>query len=374
MRMINKCIELGKRSVKYIILPHVCYNVAKYFATEYVDISEKQARDQLQRFSSAPLGSSLTYNAVRVPPKFDLQIIIPAYNVEAYLRECIESIINQETKYSFQIILIDDGSTDKTGKIADSFCDQRIQVVHQPNMGFSGARNTGLRIIDAKYIAFVDSDDWLPAGAIDALMDVAEGNKADIVQGGFFQVAEGVRVSRSFKETKQVVNAEGLYGQPWGKVFRSELWKELCFPEGYWFEDTILGFLVYPRVDKVWLIDKEVYAYRSNPNGITQTAKQKAKCIDTYWITEKMMEEYYQLGLPVNVHFINRFFKQVIVNANRVRKMPLNIKQAIFVLTCELHKKYFSEFKADAKYVSLQKALEKRDYGRYELFAKTHRW
>ena len=91
-----------------------------------------------------------------------ISIIVPVYNVEEYLKECIDSIINQTYK-RIEIILVDDGSTDKSGKICDDYAkiDKRIKVVHKENGGLSDARNVGISVSSGKYIAFVDSDDWV---------------------------------------------------------------------------------------------------------------------------------------------------------------------------------------------------------------------
>ena len=159
MKFLHQGISIGKQIAKSLLLPYVYYPIARNFSNEYLDISEEQAREVLMAFSPKPNGSISAQNTLKSSPKHDLQIIIPAYNEEKHLRECIESVLNQKTQYSFQIVLIDDGSSDRTGEMADSYASEQMKVIHQNNKGFSGARNTGLSVIDAKYIMFVDSDD-----------------------------------------------------------------------------------------------------------------------------------------------------------------------------------------------------------------------
>ena len=102
-----------------------------------------------------------------------ISVIIPVYKVEAYLRRCIDSIINQSFR-DLEIILVDDGSPDNCGAICDEYAcrDARIHVIHQENMGLYGARNTGMKIASGEYISFVDSDDWMEADAYSQMIQI----------------------------------------------------------------------------------------------------------------------------------------------------------------------------------------------------------
>ena len=110
-----------------------------------------------------------------------ISIIIPVYNVEKYLAKCVESVINQTYK-KIQIILIDDGSTDNSGKICDDFKlkDNRIEVIHKKNGGLSDARNAGLKIVKGDYIGFIDSDDYIEKDMYETLLCLLIENNADI--------------------------------------------------------------------------------------------------------------------------------------------------------------------------------------------------
>ncbi len=350
------------------------YGIKAPFAHESIDINCDEARRILDEFSKKPAGSSFADNELIEPFKYDLQIIIPAYNVEKYLKECMDSVLSQQTECSFTVTLIDDGSTDGTPQIADSYGgDSRVNIIHQENRGFSGARNRGLEKIEAKYISFVDSDDVLPQGALQALMSAALKKDADIVEGGFYNLTGNSILKKQSTDSVRAVNPQtSLRGQPWGKVYRSSLFKCLHFPEGFWFEDSINSFLIFPSVKSAYVIPDCVYTYRIQPDSITRTAPSRPKCIDTYWITEMLVTERKKLGLPENEDFYNKFLSQLMLNAQRVSKMPEDIKKCVFVLTADLVEKNFEINNVDKKYVPLLGALKKRDYGEYSLYCSTH--
>ncbi|OOM79962.1 glycosyltransferase family 2 protein [Clostridium sp. BL-8] len=117
-----------------------------------------------------------------------ISVIVPVYNVEPYVRKCLDSIINQTYK-NLEIICIDDGSTDASGKICDEYAkkDLRFQVIHKSNEGNSSALNLGLDIFTGEYVGFVDSDDWIELNYYETLYDEIEKNKADIVCSGYYK-------------------------------------------------------------------------------------------------------------------------------------------------------------------------------------------
>ena len=120
--------------------------------------------------------------------KYDLQIIVPAYNAEKYISECLDSVLSQETEYSYLITIVNDGSIDHTLDIINSYYSRypdRIEVINQENKGFSGARNAGLKVLKGKYITFLDSDDVLAPRGINSLLRNTIG-EVDIVQGSWF--------------------------------------------------------------------------------------------------------------------------------------------------------------------------------------------
>lgn len=142
-----------------------------------------------------------------------LSIIVPIYNVELYLETCLRSLTRQ-TLQDIEILLINDGSTDRSGEIAQSYASQdtRIKLFHQQNSGQGIARNVGLEMAKGKYVAFVDSDDWVILSAFKRLVDVAEEYEADMVMGNvLFCYNNGKRIDR-YKRTNKSVFENGLPG------------------------------------------------------------------------------------------------------------------------------------------------------------------
>ncbi len=147
-----------------------------------------------------------------------ISVIIPIYNVEEYLRECIDSVLNQ-TYQNFEIILVDDGSTDSSGTICDEYVDKddRVSVVHQKNAGPSKTRNTGLENATGKYIYFLDSDDYIEKNALELLINTAESNDADLV---FF---DALSFADDGSEVKQGYFVNGTYESKSGYEMLTEL-------------------------------------------------------------------------------------------------------------------------------------------------------
>lgn len=333
--------------------------------------------DILENFSSKPKGSCIRENALSCPFSYDLQIIVPAYNVEKYLKQCMDSILAQRTKYRFHVVLVDDGSTDRTGEIADAYLgDSRVTVIHQENRGLSGARNRALENIFAEYLMFVDSDDMLAEGAIEALLDAAYTNQAKIVQGSFYEVYDDTRppVCNTDSTVTCVEPALGnLDGFAWGKVFRSDLFASLIFPEGFWFEDTMLSVLIFSQVEKAYILPRTVYTYRrTNPNSITKNSVIKPKCIDTFYVTELTIREHENLGILIDQAYIEKVFRQILLNETRILNVPENVKEAVFILSADLVKCYLPDTVRSVRYRLLLEIMRERDYGMYRQYVKWH--
>lgn len=212
-----------------------------------------------------------------------ISIIVPVYNVEKYLCKCIESILCQEL-IDFELILINDGSTDKSGEICEKykFIDNRIKVIHKVNGGLSSARNTGLEIAEGEYIGFVDSDDWVDLSMYKKLYNAAILNNADIAQCSINKVynEDNIKEQCMKKDIKIMSKNEALENLldyrksyiecvvTWNKLYKSHLFKRVRFPEGKIHEDEFTTYKVFDQANKVVRLNEELYFYRQTPNSI----------------------------------------------------------------------------------------------------------
>lgn len=245
-------------------------------------------------------------------------VLVPVYNVEKYLKDCIESVIAQTYK-NWEMILVDDGSTDSSGKICDSYAekDSRIRVVHQENKGLFGARQTAVGSItdyEKTYCIFCDSDDMFPHNALEILTDTAESNKCDIVRGAskkFLNIqkpssdnlsnkAENLTVYSDNEIISKLYTGNFGYGSfPvsfWAKLFKTEIIKEAFSQIDVWphffGEDLNANLRILPLAKKIASINNIVYFYRYG-GGTNKFMKSYIDdCILLYYEKKKFAGKY----------------------------------------------------------------------------------
>lgn len=313
----------------------------------------------------------------------DLSIIIPMYNSEKYIKECLDSILSQNTDYTYEIILMDDGSTDGTSKVIIPYLDnENIKLFRQKNSGQSSARNNALCESRGEYIMFVDSDDVLLADAIKNLMDAAKTNNSDIVEGNVTQFfAEITDDMLSDATTKPYVFSYKTnprfvlpcLGYSVAKVYRRELWDTARFPEGYIFEDTITKFILRKQANKVVFIGVPVYGYRYVGNSSTRGA-QSLKKLDSIWVYPKIVELCKQQDLPFDDTFYLLSLNHIgLLNYLTVSFQEESVRLAAF---CELRNQLLSIREYRAKRIPpyfrlLEKAILDNNYNAWLYIAET---
>ena len=176
-------------------------------------------------------------------------VIVPVYNVEAYLEKCVQSILRQ-TEQDFELLLVDDGSTDSSGQLCEELAkkDSRIRVIHQENQGLGGARNTGIREAKGDWLLLVDSDDWIEPEILEKSLEAGLREEADMVVFPFRSVDEEGRELAVFRENIPVGRAFALKERKdilltapvaWNKLYRTAFFREtgLAYPSRVWYED-----------------------------------------------------------------------------------------------------------------------------------------
>lgn len=325
--------------------------------------SPAEAAELLHGVSPDPQGSALGDNDV-LPPRCDVQVILPVYNAAPFLRACLESVLTPPVRCTFRLVAVDDGSTDGSGAIlADYARDPRLTVITQPNGGHAAARNAGLREITARYVFFLDADDTLPPGALDALVDAAERTDADIVEGGYDCVrSDGKVVSRHPKADCEDAVVTDLTGYTCMKLFRAALFRHVRFPLGYWYEDTVLSMLVFPLARRMATVSACVYRYTLNPAGITVSSVGSPKTLDSFYVVRRLLADAERLGVlkwtPVQRAQI---FVEVIHAYHHTYLLGPVVRRALFVVTAGLVRTL--PFPPSCR---LHRALLSGDYAAYE--------
>lgn len=262
-----------------------------------------------------------------------VSIIIPVYNVEKYLSKCLDSVINQ-TYYNLEIILVDDGSTDSSGKICDEYMhsDKRVKVVHQKNGGLSNARNTGLNIFDGKYVTFIDSDDFVEQTYIERLYQIIQKSEADIAVVSFelfyeFQKIQTVKVDAL--EVKEYSNIEAIADMwyqknintsAWAKLYERKLFSDIRYPDGMIYEDLGTTYKLFFASNKVAYSSEKLYYYLQRRDSIMQY-KFSVKKIDRIVISQEILDWVNENCLELIPAAETRFFTS---NIQVLREIPLN--------------------------------------------------
>lgn len=212
-----------------------------------------------------------------------VSVVVPIYKVEKYIHRCLDSIIAQ-TYTNLEIILVDDGSPDSCGAIADQYQarDDRVKAFHKENAGLSDARNYGMERVTGEYTMFVDSDDWLEFQAVEKMLRQILTFKADVVQSAFYYAHEehllfdhryyykngDLIILDNENLMRELVRNESVKNFAWGKLYKTELIRDLPFKKGVLFEDVFWAHQVMHRVNTFLLLHDPLYNYYQREDSI----------------------------------------------------------------------------------------------------------
>ncbi len=211
-----------------------------------------------------------------------VSVIIPVYNVEEYLHECVDSIL-QQTYPNTEIILVDDQSTDNSGRICDEYASRysNIKVIHKENGGASSARNVGLESSQGQFIMFADSDDFMDKEMIEELVALQKSTQAEVVGCEFLKYSSETKTDMVMQHDLQPIHPYTplqiirlmfeytMDCAPWNKLYDRATIGDLRFIEGITNEDMVFLFQLYLKCNSIVYMNKAFYHYRSNPNSVT---------------------------------------------------------------------------------------------------------
>lgn len=222
---------------------------------------------------------------------FDISVIIPVYNVEKYLKDCLDSVVSQSVDGTYEVIIVNDGSTDNSGAIAHLYDRvSNVRVVNQANAGLSAARNAGLRISKGKYIMFLDSDDTIAPGYLCAMKSRLDRTSADYVTSTFRYMSDGGMLGEQEKD-------RASWMAPWGRLYRRCIWDGLCFPVGAWYEDLVQPICIEPKYKELKCYDLDGYNYRIRPGSIMQSTPTSVKGLDSFWVLDELIGWRFELDI-----------------------------------------------------------------------------
>lgn len=293
-----------------------------------------------------------------------ISIIVPVYNVSCYLDECVKSLIHQSYK-TIEVILVDDGSTDNSGRICDQYeqVDKRIKVIHKPNGGLSDARNVGIETANGKYIGFVDSDDWIDYRMYETLIMNIKKYNADIVvceriifsnnQVHNNGVSGKISVLERDKAIDILFEDKKYKSHAWNKLYKKELFNNIKFPKDKYFEDVFIMHKIFYNATKVVFMDKGLYYYRQREDSIVHKKSM------TGWMD-------FLEALEIRYNFCDNNYRRSLV-ANSIINAVVTTKECLYSLPINKTvkknynkkiNKYFEKYCLHNKGISIKKLLK----------------
>ena len=273
-----------------------------------------------------------------------ISITVPVYNVEQYLERCLNSLLNQTFTQDYDIICVNDGSTDKSGEILESYARQypKIKVINQENKGLSEARNTALEHVTGKYTMFVDSDDFIAPTALKDLYKYAETHKSDVVIFDFYGGVPGTKnihmqsfpqIAQKYKDnTFNVKTADPMVYRffavaTWSKIYRTNFVKDLKFEPGMINQDVAHWALVWSKAKRIHYLPKPLYFYFKEREG-SITKDKGAHIFDVFTVFSKAQEYLEQCGYFNKYKYIHyaHFASNIM---NRLKKITPELRKEL---------------------------------------------
>lgn len=233
----------------------------------------------------------------KIKNKPQISIIVPIYNIQQWLDRCIKSVLNQDFK-DFELILVNDGSTDDSAQVCKKYItkDSRIIFLNKKNGGLSDARNYGLKYANGKYIVFIDGDDYVSSDYLSVLIKSIEYSQAEVAICEYNLVSEDGKIIKSQilnePDDFSIINGKTLIKYSyknggvvnivaWNKIYRRELFDNVKFAKGRFYEDEYLLVPMFWKINKISLVRKSLYNYVQRSNSIMSTPLTIEKIMDS---------------------------------------------------------------------------------------------
>ena len=263
-------------------------------------------------------------DVIRNQADIGVDIVVPVYRVEKYLRRCLDSILNQ-THNNFKLIIVDDGSDDKSPEICDEYAlkDSRIHVIHKENGGLSSARNAGIdwAMINSnnKWITFIDSDDMIHLQFLEFMCKAVNENKVEISRCALKSFSQDSEINTSkLSYNISVMDADKAYliensdsnvcAQ--GKLYRKDLFEEIRYPIGKLHEDLFTTYKLYAKSQFVAVLDNELYMYFYNPDGIIHSVWSPRR-LDEFEAFEEQLAYFKNRNKTTYISLVTKYIQAI---------------------------------------------------------------
>ncbi len=263
-----------------------------------------------------------------------VSVIVPIYQVEKYLEKCLDTLVNQ-TLEEIEIILVNDGSTDDSGKIAKKYCEtypSKMIYLEKENGGLSSARNFGIPYAKGEYIAFLDSDDYIEPTCYEEMYQIAKQEESDMVECDFIWEYPNKRkedIGETYQGKKEMM--EKVRVVAWNKLIKREILMatKIKFPEGLRYEDVAFTYQLIPYLEKVSFLKKPYIHYRQRENSIANSQNERTKEIFDVleqvigkYKEDNLYEEYKEELEYIYVRFLlcSSFLRMVKIENKKIRK------------------------------------------------------
>lgn len=286
-----------------------------------------------------------------------VSIVVPIYKVEKYIENCLNSILAQ-TYTDFELILVDDGSPDNSGDIAEEYGkkDSRIIVIHKENGGLSSARNAGIAVATGEFICFIDSDDWIEQTYLEDMLALTEKYEADLVICGFMKNDGDQKIEKN--ESEEIVIHSGIeaigqiytkyyvdYVVAWNKLYRKSIFDDYTYTEGIINEDEAICAQIYYSCATVVRTTKKLYNYRVSNDESIMSVGYSLKRLDILKAMEIRMDFFIEKGM--SDYYAKDSFKymnKILLNIVEVKKLDGDNREIV----SSLKSKYWSKYKEAA--------------------------